>query len=224
VKRACLLSVVFVFALAHTARGNEIFDISLGVGSGSVTGTITTDGTLGQIGKSDILGLDLTITAPFSTGEATDANGDFYAFVGVDLSETASDLTFNFNGSDMGGFTILTDSSNAALSIGTTGYLQSICGVGCDPQNTPGVEADSREYPVYYTQLTGNVSLLTGVPEPGTLVLFATGLIGFGAVRIRREQTRAVGAFAFRLLSGPGALMFPLRLHSTQCATHPNRF
>ena len=168
------------------ARGNEIFGVDLAIGNGSVTGTITTDGTLGTIGQSDIVGLDLTINAPFGSAIATNTS-DFYAFSGDDLSETASDLLFDFSGSSGGGFTILSDDSSEAWSVGEGSFLQAICTTTCDPGDTPGIEDDSRTYPVYYTEQTGSVAIATA-PEPGALFLFSTGLIALGAVRIRQKK------------------------------------
>jgi len=167
------------------ARASEIFYVDLAIGSGSVTGTITTDGTLGTIGQSNFVGFDLTIDAPFGSESVTNTS-DFYAFSGADLSETASALIFDFSDSSAAGFTILSDNGLAAWSLGGGSYLQSICGSGCDPGDTPGVEDDSRSLPAYYTELTGDVAIGTTTPEPGTLFLIATGLIGLWAVRARR--------------------------------------
>jgi hypothetical protein len=166
------------------ARANEIFGVDLAIGNGSVIGTITTDGTLGTIGQSDIVGLDLTINAPIGSAIATNTT-DFYAFSGDDLSETASDLLFDFSASSGGGFTILSDDSSEAWSVGEGSFLQSICTATCDPGDTPGIEDDSRTSPMYYTELTGNVAIATA-PEPCALWLLSTGLVALGALRIRR--------------------------------------
>lgn len=186
----CFMTAVLA-ALAlgtpHLARGNEIFDVDLTIGNGSVTGTITTDGNLGTIGQSDFVGFDLTINAPFGSATTTNTS-DFYAFSGSDLSETASDLLFNFSGSSGSGFTLLSDHGSQAWSTGGGSYLQRICGDVCDPGDTPGTEDDSRKSPMYNTEETGEVAIGTMTPEPGALLLLPTGLIGLGLVRTRRGK------------------------------------
>ena len=175
---------VSLLALGASARADSIvFDVNLGVGSGSVAGTITTDGNLGTLTESDILGVDLTINGPFGSAASTNTPGDIYRFVGTDLSETASDLIFNFSGASGGGFTLLSDDRTQAWSTGEASYLQPICGnANCDPNGMPEVEVDSRRAPVSYTELTGDVVIGAAAPEPGTLFLLCIGFIGLGAV------------------------------------------
>jgi hypothetical protein len=190
------------------ARATEIFAVDLTVGSGSVIGTITTDGILGTLAKSDIVGLDLTITAPFGSAMSTNLS-DFFAFSGNDLSETASALTFNFGGASTSGFTILTDDGSQAWSTGGGVYLPGICSSACDPNGTPGLEDDSRQFPVYYTEQTGAVAIgtvgTTQTPEPGTLFLFFSGLIGLGVLRTRWSD-RFVAATSMSRSAGASSL------------------
>ncbi len=183
----CLAGVLAAMALgtARLARADEIFDVDLTIGNGSVIGTITTDGTPGTIGPADFVGFDLTINAPFGSAVTT-STSDFYAFSGDDLTVTDSELLFNFSGSPDSGFTLLSDDGSQAWTTGGGGFLQAICGAACDPGGTPGTENDSRMYPVNYTELTGEVAIGTATPEPAALLLFSTGLIGLGVVRARR--------------------------------------
>ena len=150
-----------------------------------MTGTITTDGTPGTIGAADFVGFDLTINAPFGSATAT-STPDFYAFNGDDLSETDSELLFNFSGSPDSGFTVLSNDGSQAWTTGGGGFLQAICGVACDEGGTPGTEDDSRTYPVNYSELSGDVAIGTATPEPGAVWLLSIGLIGLAAGRFRR--------------------------------------
>jgi hypothetical protein len=77
-KRACLQAVVFVFALSFTVRADIDYTVNLtfpatpsappgtNFGPGSLTGTITTDGTIGTLATADIVNWNLTATEAYS--------------------------------------------------------------------------------------------------------------------------------------------------------------
>jgi hypothetical protein len=173
----------------HAARANQIFDVNMTIGSGSVIGTITTDGTIGTLAESDIVGVNVAINAPLGSAAAT-STSDFYAFNAGDLSETDSELLFNFNGASTSGFTILSDDQSQAWTLGGGVFLVAICSSACDAGGTPGVEDDSRAYPVYYTELTGSVAIGTvpTTPEPGSIFLFSIGVAGIAVARRHRAS------------------------------------
>ncbi|HEX3742660.1 MAG TPA: PEP-CTERM sorting domain-containing protein [Bryobacteraceae bacterium] len=197
---AFTIAVLATIALGtpRLAKANQIFAVDVMVGNGSVMGSIVTDGTLGTVGQGDFVGFDLTITSPGGSATATKLS-DFFEFVGSDLSETSSDLIFNFSGTSGSGFTILSDDTTEAWSLGGGGYLTGICNT-CDPNGTPGVEDDNRAFPVYYTQLSGDVAIgTTAAPEPGTLLLFSTGLIGLAVLRTRVRKPSLIGPSVVQL-------------------------
>jgi hypothetical protein len=70
-------------------------------GAGSVVGTITTDGALGVLGAADITNWNLALTGVGATYNLT--GGSSIAYVnGSDLTATANNLFFNFDGADGG--------------------------------------------------------------------------------------------------------------------------
>ncbi|WP_439400287.1 calcium-binding protein (plasmid) [Bradyrhizobium sp. PMVTL-01] len=77
------------------------YDVDLSVGTGTVEGSIQTDGTLGVLSQADITNANLTLTNGSYTWTITGAQS--FSLFGTDLSATTSGLFFNFDGSG-GGF------------------------------------------------------------------------------------------------------------------------
>jgi hypothetical protein len=95
---------------ASLSMGASInYYVSETTGSNSVSGYIETDGTLGVLSGSNILGWNLTYSNGTSTWDIP--AGILFPFTGSDLSATANQLLFNFSGSDGGIF----DISDASL-------------------------------------------------------------------------------------------------------------
>src|SRR5260370_24568371 len=98
--------------LAPTAlRASDItYTVNQTVGAGSVTGFITTDGTIGTLGTADIVNWDLTLndgTNPvFVLLGPTSGNNSGEEIAGADLTASATQLLYNFNASDNGVFII----------------------------------------------------------------------------------------------------------------------
>ena len=78
------------------------------IGAGGVTGYIETDGTIGVLGATNIVGWNLQLNDGASTYNLP--GGVFFPFTGSDLSATASQLLFNFSGTDGGSVAILNQS------------------------------------------------------------------------------------------------------------------
>jgi hypothetical protein len=107
-RMATLLLLAIPSASILTAAANITYYVDLTIGVGSVTGNIVTDGNLGVLGQADIIGWNLAVTSaagvsflmsPGTSQPTTQING-------VDLSATASQLVFNFSGSDGGSFKV----------------------------------------------------------------------------------------------------------------------
>ncbi|WP_296711718.1 hypothetical protein [Rhodoblastus sp.] len=77
------------------------YDVNLSVGTGTVEGSIQTDGALGVLSQTDITNADLTLTNGSYTWTITGTEP--FSLFGTDLSATISGLLFNFGGSG-GGF------------------------------------------------------------------------------------------------------------------------
>ena len=73
------------------------------IGGGTVTGNIVTDGTIGVLAQSDIVGYSLQLSDPaVSANTFTLSCCNFFPFSGSDLSATPTQLLFNYSGSDEG--------------------------------------------------------------------------------------------------------------------------
>src|SRR6267378_6044483 len=107
--RKSLWSIAVVFAVAVEsptvlrATATDItYTVNQTVGAGGVTGTITTDGTIGTLAAGNIIGWNLLLNSGSSTITLTgppSANSNVGNF-GVDLlTASATQLFYNFGGS-----------------------------------------------------------------------------------------------------------------------------
>src|SRR5450755_575513 len=156
------------------------YTVNRTVGTGSVTGFIETDGTLGVLSLSNIVDWGLTLFAPTSSpttyildGPLSGNNSSVY-MAGSDTTASATQLLFNFSGTD-------------------NGYLLFQYGVGihdgfhyyCDATFYGICVNGETDAPQYFTNgqitnPTGNVVIGTAgspVPEPGSLALLGSGIV-----------------------------------------------
>lgn len=181
-----------LLSLPPTLRATPTtFDVNnLTIGTGSVTGTIVTDGNTGTIGTSDILSYNLILTIPTQTTENVNSTvpGTFVSGDGSNLSETNTSLTYNFSGPT--GFLDFFHTGTAEFCLFTNGE----CGLIPPPNNgmfiyTIGGSTTSNPF-----QTTGELSGVTvfatiasPTPEPATwsLILIGAGLLGLVVMRKR---------------------------------------
>lgn len=97
--RKILLASVLAMALAAGApaigSASVIFNVNQSIGAGGVTGTITTDGTLGALATANLVDWALTLNDGATTFLLTSANSEVGFILGKALSETASQLLFD---------------------------------------------------------------------------------------------------------------------------------
>jgi hypothetical protein len=176
-----------------------VFSVDRTIGTGTVVGTITTDGTLGVLGTADVTTWDLTLSAgaaSFTLLGPLSGNNSALTVVGSDLSATATQLVFDFSsyglalfqnpgiGSSQNWYCIEGPSSNCT-PFGTSSTGTESVQVGLYPNSTYGVaHYDS-------SQVIGT----TGVPEPSTWALIVAGFAGIGLVaRARSKKIVAAAA------------------------------
>lgn len=156
-----------------------VYNIGQTIGSGSVTGTITTDGAFGVLATADITGWNLLLTGVGATFGLTGANS--VALVsGVDLTATATQLLFNFGGADNGYLLFQVN-----LFSGSQYYCDAtsagVCFQGASVVPQSIFDSSAQHVPV-----NGNVVIATApgpvnpVPEPSTYALMLASLAAVG--------------------------------------------
>lgn len=118
---------------AASITSSTTYYISASIGNGSVTGDIVTDGTLGVLAQSNIIGYNLLLSDP-GVNRLTSAYNltccNFFPFDGSDLTATSTQLLFNFNGTDSGGIDFADPSLDYQLCFSTIAYgANSTCAV-----------------------------------------------------------------------------------------------
>lgn len=208
-----LTLLILLVGAASFCRASDItYNVNLQVGEATVTGTITTDGTIGVFNNDLGLGslfLDWSLvlndpTVVYVNGQPSTnclglpctfdligpSNGNQVVdFLGADLSATATQLLFNFSGTDGGAFFFETDDSAAVCFETTTDCISYGFGAGeslyinpwfVSPLEPPQVDLQYRS--LSGTQVIGTAAGSGSViPEPSTLALLGTGIAILGS-------------------------------------------
>jgi hypothetical protein len=187
----CVAIIAVVSWAAHVQAAPIAYDVSLAIGTGNVSGSITTDGTIGLLSSGNFTAWNITIFDGIDSD--TLVNGDSSSIVTSPTSlveATATALLFNFDpGAIVARNFLLTRGSGA-----TTPYWNFSA-----QANTDGTVGGNYRVSHFHATSTiidhqqlvnpqGDVVFATvpsnGIPLPSTLALFALGLLA-----MRRRTT-----------------------------------
>jgi PEP-CTERM motif len=158
--------------------------------SDTVSGSITTDGTLGILQSSNILSWNLDITDNLNAAYdvvLTPSNSGIVEDIGNGLTASATGLSFDF--SDSGAVFAIQGTTHGFFS----GY-QYFCFQATSGPCATGETIVPDYFAVDGVEVTGLSGTLPlnppsggGVPEPAALSLFALGVAGVGFLKWRRK-------------------------------------
>lgn len=195
-----LLLITAIGAPTILSASDITYTVSEAVGPGSVTGFITTDGIIGTLATADILDWSLILndgTNPTFTLEGPlSGNNSHVADFGSDLTASATQLLYNFSGTDDGPlqfqspdigsggpFLCYTDIPNAAnpnqycaLNEPVGIQLNVLTSFIDPPPSLVNVEKSGNEA----------IAAVVSTPEPGTFSLMVLGVVGLMVLERKR--------------------------------------
>jgi len=198
-KSLSLIPVLLLFAAlvaASAARAGDVtYTVDQKVGDGSITGTITTNGTMGKLNYIEIDSFSFGVSddnnsmSTISSGKEgkTPAVNEIQ-IGGSDLTASASALTFNFSGTDNGYLAFENTLPNGAIEIICWGNGVWPCSFK-DPQ---GIAIYNLAGDGQYTFQgeTGNqvIASVASTPEPATSGLLLLGLGLLATMTVLRSR------------------------------------
>ncbi|MEG3122996.1 PEPxxWA-CTERM sorting domain-containing protein [Sphingomonas sp. GB1N7] len=182
---ALLAATMIAGAAIALPASATTYVISQTIGAGSVTGTITTDNTIGAIASTNITAFNLILNDGTATFNLTNSNGAV-GIAGSALTATATGLFYNFSAA--GTNYALFQAPNLGSSINYFCLQTSSC---YNPTSTPGAGMRIQGALLNNSQ-TGNVQFgaVAAVPETATwgMMILGFGMIG-AAARSRKVKT-----------------------------------
>ncbi len=165
-------------------NASKIYDVNLSVGTGSATGSITTDGLFGSLSASDILdwsikldgnpGNIFTLLGPLS------GNNSQLAVNSSNFVASAGAITFNFSS---GGY-VLFQNPSLGSGINYLCFASDLCG-----NFSNAINLGTNVFGVDTSPQTGVQIVATAnanVPEPTTIALIG---LGFASMAYRRRKS-----------------------------------
>jgi predicted outer membrane repeat protein len=212
---ALLMALVVLILAAGVCQANDItYYVYLtlnpidGGGPETVTGTIVTDGNLGVLSSSDIVSYSLEFSGA-SSGPFTDPeNGSYNVTVeGSALTATATQLNFNFNGTNS--YVYLADNINdiPRLVACSTGSYEAVCGgVGIGDGSSFYLTSESGTQVIAATSISicDASHLQAAVASGGAITFSCSGTITLTSPLTISQDTTIDGTGQSVTISGGG--------------------
>jgi len=209
--RVLLLGALLAIGLAHSAKAGTIYTYQgnpFTIGVGTITGSLTLSNPLpdnyNSLTPIDVTPLSYSFTDGSGTITQANAVGGSYLLVGgvgyPGQTLPYSGGVFEVYSTDASGnitgwnIDLLTGKGTAFQAIGTATNSPYCCPVG-GSQDASNYEALVAPFTLAYTDVNFNtnspgswISASNTIPEPSTLLLVGTGLLGLGRKVLRRKR------------------------------------
>jgi hypothetical protein len=153
------------------------YNVDQVIGSGSVVGTITTDGTIGILGAGDITGWNLELNGLGASTNLTNSNSGVVD-TGADVTATSTNLFFNFSGGDTSILAFV-----VTRGAGTVYYCDATSSGEC--LQGASVSPISFSDPSFQNEAESGNQIIGSTPLPSTWLMLLSGFVGLGFFAFR---------------------------------------